>query len=152
MFGKKSKSDPVHVMHSLIDKNSTITGDVTFTTGMEINGRVSGNIKGIGEGTTLNVGKDATIEGSIEADYVFVDGKVIGPVKGAVKVEVRAHGKISGDVEYGKIQMEEGSEIKGQLVPIPVEQKVVQIEAPKKTKPSIFTSVWPKASGTQASR
>ena len=82
-------------------------------------GRVQGDVKGLDPASVLVIGKDAVIEGSVEAATIFIDGTVIGPVKGSVKVVVRPNGRITGDVHYGRIQMEEGSVVKGQLLPMP---------------------------------
>lgn len=127
MFGRKKNSSSKHEINSHLDAKSTIKGDVTFSGGMQIQGRVYGDVKGLSPNAVLVIGKDAVIEGSVEADFIFVDGSIIGPVKGANMVVVRPNGQITGDVHYGRIQMEEGSLIKGQLLPIPVpESNAVQ--------------------------
>ena len=107
------------MIDSLLDAKSLIKGDVCFSGGMQIEGRVLGDVKGIGPDSILVIGQNATIEGSVEADRIFVDGTVNGPMKANLIVVVRPHGKITGDITYGKIQMEEGSQVKGQLLPIP---------------------------------
>ena len=108
-----------HTIDSLLDAKTTIDGDIQFASGMQIHGRVKGNIKGLNQDAILVIGKDALIEGSIEVANVFIDGRVVGPIKGCQTVVIRPNGNVTGDVHYGKIQMEEGAIIKGQLYPIP---------------------------------
>jgi cytoskeletal protein CcmA (bactofilin family) len=118
MFGKK-KSAANLVIESVLDSKTTIHGNVSFASGIQILGRVQGDVKGIDPSSVLVIGQDAIIEGSVEAANVYIDGTVIGPVKASIKVVVHPHGKITGDVHYGKIQMEEGSVVRGQLLPMP---------------------------------
>lgn len=118
MFGKKNPTNKL-VIDSLLDAKTTIQGNVTFSTGMKIQGKVVGDVKGEHPTSVLVIGKDAVIEGAVEAANIFIDGTVTGPVKGSLMVVVHANGDITGDVHYGKIQMEEGSQIRGQLLPMP---------------------------------
>ena len=121
MFGKKKTRNKL-VIDSLLDAKTVIQGNVSFCSGMQIEGQVKGDVKGAGPDCVLVIGKNAVIEGGVEAAHIYIDGVVIGPVKGSTLVVVRPHGQVTGDVFYGRIQMEEGSRIKGQLLPVPAAQ------------------------------
>ena len=117
--GSKKKSDKF-VIESLLAQDTSVHGNLSFIQGMQVDGSVHGDVKSQAEGSVLVIGKSAVIEGAVEADHVFIDGEVRGPVKASVQVVVRAHGKVIGDVHYGRIQMEEGSSVRGTLHPLPL--------------------------------
>lgn len=139
MFGKK-KSATKHVIDSVLDSKTSIQGNVSFSSGIQIMGRVQGDVRGLDPASVLVIGKDAVIEGSVEAGTIFIDGTVIGPVKGSVIVVVRPNGKITGEVHYGRIQMEEGSLVKGQLLPIPF----VPVPAAEQHSPAAIQAAFPQ--------
>jgi cytoskeletal protein CcmA (bactofilin family) len=113
MFFKSNKLR----IDSLLDQRTQIVGDVVFEGGIQINGKVIGNIKGSGENTTLVIGPKAIIEGTVEAQNVIISGAVLGPVTGNVSVLIKKTGKVTGNVTYGRIQMEDGSSVQGHLNP-----------------------------------
>jgi cytoskeletal protein CcmA (bactofilin family) len=125
LSGSKKASDKL-VIDSLLAQDASLEGNLTFVQGMQIDGRVKGDIKGQAVGSVLVVGKSAVVEGSVEADHIFIDGEVHGPVKASVQLVVRAHGKIVGDVRYGRIQMEEGCSVRGALHPLPLAEDQAQ--------------------------
>ena len=113
MFFKSNKLR----IDSLLDQRAQILGDVAFEGGIQINGKVTGNIKGSGPHTTLVIGPQAIIEGTVEAQNVIISGTVLGPVTGNVSVLIKKTGKVTGNVIYGRIQMEDGSCVQGHLTP-----------------------------------
>lgn len=132
MFDKlmpSKKSADKLVIDSLLAQDAVVHGDLAFAQGMQIDGSVTGDVKGRGPGSVLVVGKSAVIEGSIEADHIFIDGEVRGPVKAHAQIVVRAHGKIIGDVHYGRIQMEEGATVRGALHPLPLPEESTESHA-----------------------
>ena len=129
MFGKKKPRNKL-VINSLLDAKTVIQGNVSFCSGMQIEGQVKGDVKGVGPDCVLVIGKNSVIEGGVEAANIYIDGVIIGPVKGSTLVVVRPNGQITGDVLYGKIQMEEGSRIKGQLLPMPMAPPSSGLETP----------------------
>lgn len=112
MFGRKKW----HV-HSAIDKKTEIKGDILFEGGMQIDGRVQGNVIGRGKDSVLIVGPHACIEGRIQAQCIVINGEVIGPVLAFEQIMIKRNGKVRGAVTYGRIQMEEGASVEGHLLP-----------------------------------
>ena len=124
MFGKK-KQPPIK---SLIAQGTCIEGNLTFADGLRIDGEVIGDIRADEGGSSiLVVSESAVVSGSIYADHVIVNGRVIGPVHASELLELQPKAKISGDVSYRALEMHQGALISGQLRPTSqeVEEKPV---------------------------
>jgi cytoskeletal protein CcmA (bactofilin family) len=115
MFKKASK--PQNRIDTLIGADTTITGDVTFSGGLRIDGVIHGNVRATGDqSTTLVISEHATIEGEISVAHVVINGTVIGPVLSSGFVELQAKARVTGDVEYNAIEMHLGAVIQGRMV------------------------------------
>ena len=115
MFGKK-KQPPIK---SLIAQGTFIEGNLKFTDGLRIDGSVTGNIRGLDERPSiLVISESATVTGSVHADHVIVNGRVIGPVHATELLELQPKAKIDGDVSYKALEMHQGAAIFGQLKPV----------------------------------
>ena len=125
------------VIDSVLAQDAIVHGDLGFAQGLQVDGRVQGDVKGRASGSVLVVGETALIEGSVEADHIFIDGEVRGPVKAHVQIVVRAHGKIIGDVDYGRIQMEQGATVRGALRPLPQAEGASSIAEPIAASPAL---------------
>ena len=102
---------------TLIGAGARIEGDVHFSGGLHVDGRVRGNVQSSAQtGDTLSVSDSGVIEGSVAAPHVVLNGTVYGDIWAAVGVELGATARVSGNVYYGLIQMAVGAEINGKLV------------------------------------
>lgn len=115
MFNKK-KQPPIK---SLIAEGSQITGNLTFTDGLRVDGDVTGNI-GANESAAsiLVISESAHIVGEVVADHVIINGSVKGPVNARMMLELQPKARIEGDVQYAALEMHQGALITGQLRPI----------------------------------
>ena len=120
MFGT-NKAPQKMVIESFVDAKCNFKGDMNFESGLQIDGTVTGNVFGLKGSSNLIVGHSAQINGKVEADTIYIDGTVSGPVIAHTNVVIRAHGKVRGNVSYGRIQMEDGALVEGQLIPLGVE-------------------------------
>ena len=118
MFGQKKKgSAPQTSIDSLIGVGTRIEGDVFFSGGLRVDGEVRGNICGESEqGGTLVVSEKASVEGAIRVGHVVINGTVIGPVFASESLELLPSARVTGDVEYHQIEMQQGAVIQGRLV------------------------------------
>lgn len=114
LFGSKEKK---LVIHSLIDSKCKFVGNISFEGGMQVNGTLNGNVIGEGADAVLIIEDGASITGRVEAENLIIDGIVNGPVVGKGSVVIRKNGKVKGNVAYGRIQMEDGACVEGQLLP-----------------------------------
>jgi cytoskeletal protein CcmA (bactofilin family) len=121
MFNKK-KQPPIK---SLIADGSEITGNISFTDGLRVDGKVVGDIHAAeAVSSILVISEIATITGEITADHIIINGTVKGPIHARKMLELQPKARIDGDVRYAALEMHQGALITGQLRPIlPDEEK-----------------------------
>ena len=120
MFGKKAIP---HEIGSLIGASTTVTGDVSFSGGLRVDGIVRGAVRCTeGEkGGVLVVSEHGTIEGEVRASHVVVAGRISGPVHAAELIELQPKARVQGDVQYRALEMHHGAVVEGLMVHIPAE-------------------------------
>lgn len=115
MFGKKH-SDGAAIA-TLIGAGTTVTGDLGFRGGLHLDGRIIGDVSGeAGVPSTLAIGKDAVIEGSVEVDSVVLNGTVRGDVTVRERVELGPTAQVDGNVTYQVLEMAAGARVNGRLI------------------------------------
>jgi cytoskeletal protein CcmA (bactofilin family) len=118
MFGRDSKVNGR--IDTLVGKTAKVQGDVEFTGGLHLDGRVAGNVRTDGDPTaTLSVSETGSIDGNVEVPTVMLNGVVRGDILARERVVLGATARVQGNVQYGVIEMTLGAEIKGKLVPLP---------------------------------
>lgn len=117
MFGAKKGKASQNSIDSLIGAGTRIDGNIVFSGGLRIDGEVRGNIssENAQEGT-LVISEKASVEGAISVAHVVINGSVIGPVSAAESLELLPAARVTGDVEYHQIEMQQGAVIQGRLV------------------------------------
>jgi len=117
MFAKKTNK-PLGRIDSLVGSGTKIVGDVTFNGGLRVDGEIKGNVSSTtGEQhSTLVLSEHARIEGEISVSHLVINGTVIGPVFSGELLELQAHARVTGDVQYNTIEMHLGAVVQGRLV------------------------------------
>jgi cytoskeletal protein CcmA (bactofilin family) len=116
MWGNRRKKKVTQI-DSLIGKDTLITGDVKFTGGLHIDGKIKGNIVAAEDsGSVLTLSEQGVIEGEVRVPNVILNGKVIGNVYVAENVELAVSARIFGNVYYNLIEMAMGAEVNGSLI------------------------------------
>ncbi len=117
MFGSKKSSMPQNSLDSLIGVGTRVEGNIVFKGGLRVDGEVRGNISSeSGRDGTLVISEKASVEGAISVGHVVVNGVVIGPIVAAESLELLPSARVTGDVEYHQIEMQQGAVIQGRLV------------------------------------
>lgn len=112
MFGM-NKQPPIR---TLVGEGTVIEGEIRFSEGLRIDGRVVGNVVAVGEGRNLLViGEKASIVGRVRAGHVIVNGSVNGPVESDELLELQPKAKIEGNVRYERLEMHQGAQVDGEL-------------------------------------
>jgi len=116
MFGGKS-SKPQTRIDSLIGDGTAIEGNVVFSGGLRIDGRVKGNVLAADDQpTTLVLSERARVEGEIRVSHAVINGTVNGPVHAGEYVELQAKCNVNGDVHYKTLEIQLGAVVQGRLV------------------------------------
>lgn len=122
MFGKRNKRPTVEMtkLSSLIADDVEIVGDLNFSNGIRIDGRVRGNVVARpGDGTTrtlLVLSDKGHIEGTIRCGDAVINGTVVGDLDVEHFLELQSNSRIIGTVRYQHLQMDVGAAVQGQLV------------------------------------
>ena len=117
MFFKSKASKPQNRIDSLIGSETRVDGNLTFTGGLRVDGRVSGNVSEVeGQPSTLVLSEQGRIDGVIQVSHVVVNGTVVGPVHAGEYVELQGKSRVTGDVFYKTLEMHMGAIVEGKLV------------------------------------
>jgi cytoskeletal protein CcmA (bactofilin family) len=93
---------------SIISSDMVITGTITSTGDIQIDGRIEGDVRSVG----LVIGDKAEIHGEIFAEDVTVRGKVVGRIR-ARKVLLAATSHVEGDILHEAFAVESGAFFEG---------------------------------------
>lgn len=115
MFNRKKQP----AIKSLIAEDSSISGNMTFTHGIRIDGEVNGDVRASeGHASLLVISESAKVQGSVVADHIIINGTVKGPVFAVHMLELQPKARIEGDVHYAALEMHQGALITGLLRPL----------------------------------
>jgi cytoskeletal protein CcmA (bactofilin family) len=115
MFERKKPAPPKRI-DSLIGAGTTVRGDVVFSGGLRIDGKVEGNVATAdGQTGTLVISEQACIDGRVNVSHVVVNGTVNGPIIARDYVELQAKARVDGDVTYRTLEMQVGAVVEGRL-------------------------------------
>lgn len=116
MFKHKPRPDSGQI-DTLIGPQVVIRGDLSFSGGLLIEGRVIGKIVAEdGEKAVLTLSEHGCIEGEVRAPVVIINGRLDGDVHAGVRVELAAQARVQGNVHYRVAEMAAGSTLTGRLI------------------------------------
>jgi len=85
--------------------DSNIEGQLNFSGQARLDGAFKGEIRGSG---ALLIGPAAKVEADIQAASVTISGEVIGEINASERIELRAPGKLKGNINAPLVVMDEG--------------------------------------------
>jgi len=100
---------------TLIGAKARFVGDLVFEGTLRLDGVFEGTIRAEGD-AMLIVSETAKIKGDIDVPHLRLHGQVVGNVRAVRSVLVGAKGRLTGDLEYAKLAIEEGASINGRCV------------------------------------
>jgi cytoskeletal protein CcmA (bactofilin family) len=104
-------------VETLIGRQTEVTGDVRFTGGLHLDGRVLGNVAStVDKSAHLSISESGSVEGEIRVPMIVLNGAVVGDVYATEKVTLGAKARVTGNVFYKLIEMQSGAQVNGQLV------------------------------------
>lgn len=102
---------------TLIGRQTVIVGDVQFSGGLHVEGRVLGNV--IAEDpqakAVLILSETGVIEGEIRVPNMVINGAVVGDVFASGHIELAPRARVMGSVYYRLMDMAAGAEVNGSL-------------------------------------
>ena len=111
MLGRKKETElSSQEVRTIVGPDCLFEGNLTIPEGLtRIDGEVIGNIKGNGG---LIIGESGSVKGDLSIENVVVYGKVHGNIK-ARSLEIRASGRVDGDVQVQELMVEKGAMYNG---------------------------------------
>lgn len=115
MFKKRDKPVTRHY-DTLISSKTTVTGDVKFKGGLQVEGIIKGDlIADPSSGAVVRVSEHGRVEGNISAPSVIINGIVHGDIHADEYIELAKKARVKGDVYYDTMEMVLGSAVSGKL-------------------------------------
>lgn len=119
MGNKKNKlsangSDKVE---TLIGPQVVITGDLQFSGGLYIEGKVLGNVIADGSSDSLlTLAQGGVVEGCIRAPKAVISGRLLGDIESQDRIELTETAHIQGNIHYRLLEITAGATVSGQLI------------------------------------
>ncbi len=138
MFGSKKKIKSSKI-DTLIGQGVDLTGNIKFKGGLHLDGIVIGNVStaDAAEGTVLVISDRGRVEGDVHVAYAVINGEVKGNVYASEKLELSAHARISGNVEYNLLEMASGAEINGTMLHNVNKKKMIEHQKKEESQDNI---------------
>lgn len=115
LFGKNKKVNSTRI-ETLVGKNTCVTGDLTFTGGLHVEGKIEGNVHAGDESSVLILSEDGLIQGDVHVPNTILNGQIEGDVYSSDHVELAPRARITGNVYYNLIEMSMGATLNGNLI------------------------------------
>ena len=96
-----------------VGKSVVFKGTLISSEDMTIDGHVEGTIDIVDQ--SLTIGPDADIRADIAARSVIIHGTVIGNIRATGKVDIRATGRMDGDLIAPRVVLADGALLRGRV-------------------------------------
>src|ERR1041384_7573280 len=103
---EKERSDSeIGDVNAYLGRGSRVSGKLNFDGAVRVDGQVEGEISAQ---DTLIVGERAVVTAQINGNTVIIKGKVTGDINARKRVEIRAPGKLYGNIVTPSLVIHEG--------------------------------------------
>ncbi len=117
MFSRKSSQRNGYTIDTLVGPDVVIRGDLEFSGGLYVEGRVEGELRATpGKPASLVLAENGSIHGQVHAPVVVINGCMKGDVHASERVELAARARVEGDVHYAVVEMSAGAQLTGRRV------------------------------------
>lgn len=111
--GRMEMGDPGSMSgtSAFLGKGTRVSGKLTFEGPVRIEGHVEGEVSAH---DTLTIGESADVRAQVTGTSIVIHGKVTGDVKANKRLEIRAPGKLVGNITTPVLVIQEGVVFEGQ--------------------------------------
>ena len=107
------EQEPMHEEPASIGKSIVISGELSGSEDLTIEGQVDGQI--VLRDYVLTVGSNGRIKAQVSAKSIIVLGRVTGNLTATEKVEIREQGSVEGDIVAPRVAIADGSHFRGSI-------------------------------------
>ena len=116
-LARKPNEKPCNTIDTLIGVTTEMKGDIAFSGGLRIDGKVKGNITARSDdNSTLVLSENAIVTGDVSVPHMIVNGKIKGNVRSAERLELQPKAEISGDITYKVVEIAAGAQLNGNMI------------------------------------
>lgn len=116
-LARKPNEKPCNTIDTLIGVTTEMKGDIAFSGGLRIDGKVKGNITARSDdNSTLVLSENAVVTGDVSVPHMIVNGKIKGNVRSAERLELQPKAEISGDITYKVVEIAAGAQLNGNMI------------------------------------
>jgi cytoskeletal protein CcmA (bactofilin family) len=119
MFGSnktKLSASGLDSVETLIGGQVVIQGDLLFSGGLYVEGKILGNIIAKeGNDSLITLAQSGVIEGN-SAPKMVISGRVTGDIHSHERIELTETAYIQGNIHYRQIEIPAGATVSGQLI------------------------------------
>jgi cytoskeletal protein CcmA (bactofilin family) len=129
-LAKKPTEKPCNTIDTLIGISTDLKGDITFTGGLRIDGKVKGNITARSDdNSTLVLSENAVVTGDVKVPHMIVNGKIKGNVISVERLELQPKAEINGDVTYRVLEIAAGAQVNGIMTRVSEKGEVIPLKS-----------------------
>lgn len=120
MLGNKKSKLSAHgseKVETIIGKDVVIQGDLIFSGGLYIEGRVVGKVLANNAiESLLTLAPEGSVEGEIRATSAIISGRLLGDIYSTDRIELTETAQIQGNIHYKLLEITAGATVSGQLI------------------------------------
>jgi cytoskeletal protein CcmA (bactofilin family) len=114
--GKPARSGAT-AMETLLGPRVEIRGDLRFSGGLYVEGRVFGSVVAEDDAdAVVTLAASGRIQGEVRAPVVVIAGEMEGDVHASQRLELAAGARVTGNLHYKVLEMAAGAAVSGRLV------------------------------------
>ena len=116
MWGSSKKFNSAKI-NTLVGRQTAINGDVYFTGGLHVEGKITGNVTSEADPKSiLIISENGVIEGEVRVPNMVLNGTIAGDVYISERLELAPRASVTGNVFYNLLEMAVGAQVNGNLV------------------------------------
>lgn len=106
-LGKNKSKDEII---SFLGKGTELTGEITFSSGMRVDGIIKGKVD---SDASLIIGPSGFIDAEVNVRKIIINGEFRGILRATERVEIHKEGKVLGDIYSQCLIIEAGATFEG---------------------------------------
>jgi cytoskeletal protein CcmA (bactofilin family) len=108
----RAATDPVEGRKLIVGREIVLSGQITSCERLVVEGRVEASLS---ESRFIEIAESGVFKGMAEIEHAEIAGTFEGTLTVRQKLWIRSTGKVTGTVRYGRIEIEEGGQIAGDI-------------------------------------